>query len=248
MEAVIYTISSVIIVSLLSLVGILFLFFKKKTLQHLLLFLVSLAAGSLFGGVFLHLLPEVVEEAGFSITVSISVLGGILLFFMIEKFIHWRHCHVPTSKEHPHHLAPMNLIGDGIHNFVDGLIIAVSYLVSVPVGIATTIAVILHEVPQEIGDFGVLLYSGMSKKKALIYNFLSALTAVVGAIVGLIMGNEDLAIIILPFAAGGFLYIAGSDLIPELHKECGIKDAMLHMGALILGAVLMLGIKFLHFH
>ncbi|MFC1741913.1 ZIP family metal transporter [Nanoarchaeota archaeon] len=245
MSAAIYAILSVLLVSAISLVGIFFLMMKRYTLNRTVLFLVSLSAGSLFGGAILHLLPEVVEIKGFTPLVSMSVLAGIILFFLIEKLIHWRHCHVPTSKDHPHHLAPMNLIGDGVHNFIDGLIIAAGYMVSIPVGIATTIAVILHEVPQEIGDFGVLLHAGFSKKKALLFNFLTALTSIVGVVVVLIIGakSQDFTMWILPFAAGGFLYIAGSDLIPELHKECGGKDMLLHLSALILGIGLMLALK-----
>lgn len=242
-----YVIVSVVVVSLISLVGISFLLLKKEALQKTLLFLVSLSAGSLFGGAFLHLLPEAVEESGLGLTVSLSVIAGILIFFIIEKFVHWRHCHTPTSDDHPHNLAVMNLIGDGVHNFIDGLIIAGSYLASIPLGIATTIAVILHEVPQEVGDFGVLLYSGLSKIKALFFNFLSALLALIGAIVGLVIGSSSESFIgmILPFAAGGFLYIAGSDLIPELHKKCGPKDSVLHFCALVLGIAIMLLLRFL---
>lgn len=240
-----YTIFSVIIISLISLIGILVLFIKKQTLDKTLLFLVSLSAGSLFGGAFLHILPEMAGERGFGLPVGLSVLGGILLFFLIEKIVHWRHCHIPTSESHPHHLAVMNLVGDGVHNFVDGLIIAAGYIVSVPVGLATTLAVILHEVPQEIGDFGVLLYSGLSKMRALFYNFLSATLAIAGALIGLIIGtgSENFALLILPFAAGGFLYIAGSDLIPELHKHCGTKETILHFLTLILGIIIMLLLK-----
>ncbi|RMF55900.1 ZIP family metal transporter [Candidatus Woesearchaeota archaeon] len=246
MHATSYTILSVVIVSLLSLVGVVFVSLKKGTLNKLILFLVSLSAGSLFGGVFIHIIPEVVEKNGFSLSVSLSILGGIVLFFVIEKIIHWRHCHIPTTKDHPHHLAPMNLIGDGVHNFIDGLIIAASYLASVQLGIATTLAVILHEIPQEIGDFGVLLHAGLKKTKALFFNFISALTALLGAVIGLIIGSgsRNFAMLMLPFAAGGFLYIAGSDLIPELHKHCDAKDALSHFSALILGIALMLVLLF----
>ncbi len=235
------------IVSLVSLIGIFFLTIKREMLKKTLLFLVSLSAGSLFGGAFIHILPEVITEKGFTLTISISILTGIILFFILEKIIHWRHCHIPSSDDHPHHLATINLVGDGIHNFLDGLIIAGSYLASIPAGIATTVAVILHEVPQEIGDFGVLIYSGMSKAKALFFNFLSALLAVVGAIIGLILSSssETFAQLILPFAAGGFIYIAGSDLIPELHKKCSPKDSFWHFIALILGIGLMVVLKFL---
>lgn len=245
MEIPIYIIISVIIVSLISFAGIFFLAFKKNLLQKILLFLVALSVGSLLGGAFLHLLPEVIEEVGFTLQVSLLILGGILLFFIIENFIHWRHCHVPTSKDHPHHLAPMNLIGDGIHNFLDGLIIAASYFVSLPLGIITTLAVILHEIPQEISDFGVLIYAGYSRRKALLFNFLSALTALLGATVGILLsGNTEFIHVIIPIAAGGFIYIAGSDLIPEIHKEqkgFSIKNLV----GIILGILLMLGLTFL---
>ena len=248
-SAIFYTLISVIIVSLVSLVGALFLCMRKKHLNKILLFLVSLSAGSLFGGALLHLLPEIVEEAGFTLSISLSVLGGILIFFLIEKYVHWHHCHDPSCKEHKNHLAVMNLVGDGVHNFVDGLIIAGSYLVSIPLGIATTVAVIFHEVPQEIGDFGVLLYSGLSKIKAIFWNLASALTAVIGAIVGLVLGSssEIFVHLIIPFAAGGFIYIAGSDLIPELHKECKAKDTFWHILALLLGIGIMVALKFLEF-
>ncbi|MFH0701344.1 MAG: ZIP family metal transporter [Candidatus Woesearchaeota archaeon] len=223
---ILYTFASVIIVSLMSLVGVISLLFKQEKLDRFLLLLVSLSAGSLLGGAFLHLLPEAIEEKGFTTTTALAIIGGILLFFLVEKFVHWRHCHHATHEGHPHHLATMNLIGDGVHNLMDGIIIATSYLVSIPTGIATTIAVVLHEVPQEIGDFGVLLYSGWSKGKALLMNFLSALIAVIGAVIGLVWGSysQNFISLIIPFAIGGFIYIASSDLIPELHRECNTKE------------------------
>ena len=254
---VLLTILSVIVVSLVSLIGVVTLLWKKKNLDDFLLILVSLSAGTLFGGAFLHLLPEAVEREGFTLRISMLLLGGVLVFFLLEKFIHWRHCHIhgiQSGKEmmehrahHPSHLAPLNVMGDALHNFVDGLVIAGSYFVSIPVGIATTIAVILHEIPQEFADFGVLLYSGLSKGKALLLNFLSAAVAIIGAIVGLVIGtqSETFASFILPFAAGGFVYIAGSNLIPELHKECGLKDSFWHFLVLVLGIALMFGLKFI---
>lgn len=254
----IYTILSVILVSLVSLVGIVSLILSEKKLHKILLILVSLSAGTLLGGAFLHLLPEVVEERGFTLAVSFSALGGVLVFFLIEKVIHAPHCetmpheHSPLHHEshmhvHQQHIGVLTLFGDGLHNLLDGLVIAGAYLVSVPVGIATTLAVVLHEVPQEIADFGVLLYAGFSKGKALFYNFLSAATAIVGAVIGLVLGarGEAFVLFILPFAAGGFVYIAGSTLIPELHKECGWKESILHMLALVVGIALMWGILLL---
>ena len=217
----------------------------------MLLFLVSLSAGTLFGGAFLHLLPETIEESGFGLSVSLTILSGILVFFILEKFVHMHHHHTLPSKNKKDrgtgHIGLMNLAADGMHNFLDGLIIAGSYLISIPAGIATTIAVILHEVPQEIADFGVLLYSGFSKKKALLLNFLSAAVAIVGAVVGLSIGrgSEEFILYLLPFAAGGFIYIAGSNLIPELHKEYNLKDSLLHLFALVLGIGIMVALLFL---
>jgi zinc and cadmium transporter len=247
MGAEILIILSVILVSLISIIGIFFIFLKKKTLDNLLIFLVALSVGSLLGGAFLHLIPEIVENTGFTLNVSFLVLGGIILFFVIENFIHWRHCHIPTSKDHPHHLGTMNLIGDGIHNFIDGLVIAAAYFVNLPVGIATTLAVIIHEIPQEIGDFGVLLYSGFSKKRALFFNFLSALMAIIGAIIGIIFAEKSIifAYIVMPIAVGGFLYIAGSDLIPEIHKQQKRNFSFRNLAGIILGILIMYALTFL---
>jgi len=235
-----YTIVSVLLVSIISLVGIVTLSFPKALLKKILLFLVSFATGALFGGVFFHLLPEAADD-GWNLAISLYILAGIILFFVFEKFIRWRHCHEPTNDEHPHHLAPMNLLGDGIHNFTDGLIIAGSYLVSVPLGMATTLAVVFHEIPQEIGDFGILIYAGYSIKKALILNFLIALTAFLGAIVTLIISSKigNISSILVPFAAGGFIYIAGSDLLPELHKEVILWKSFLQLISFLLGIALM---------
>lgn len=205
--------------------------------------MVSFSTGGLFGGAFIHLLPEITEQAGgFTIQISFYVLAGILFSFVVEKFIHWRHCHHPDHiHKDVHSFAYMNLFGDAVHNFIDGLIIGASYLVNIPVGIATTVAVILHEIPQEIGDFGVLLHGGFTKKKAIIFNFLTALTAVVGTIIALIIGqySEHLTIFLVPFAAGSFIYIAGADLIPELHKETDTKKSLGQLFALLLGILVL---------
>lgn len=242
-----YIILSVVIVSLISVIGILFIFIKKENLEKILIFLVALSVGSLLGGAFLHLIPEMVENGNFTLNTSFLILGGILLFFIIENFIHWRHCHIPTSRNHPHHLGTMNLIGDGIHNFIDGLVIAAAYFVSLPVGLATTLAVIIHELPQEIGDFGVLLYSGFTKKKALFFNFLSAVFAILGAIIGiLVVGNSEHFInIIIPIAVGGFIYIAGADLIPEIHKKQNRNFSIKNLIGIFLGIAIMYGLTFL---
>jgi zinc and cadmium transporter len=212
-------IGSVVLVSLVSLIGIVALSFKEIQLRKILLYLVSFSAGAMLGDAFIHLIPEAAEE-GFTLFLSFSILFGIVLSFALEKVVHWRHCHAPTGKDHPHPFAIMNLFGDFVHNFIDGLIIAASYLAAIPIGVATTIAVLLHEIPQEIGDFGVLIHGGFSKGKAIFYNFLTALSAIAGAVIAITLSSfiEGSLVFLLGLAAGGFIYIAATDLIPELHK------------------------------
>lgn len=238
-----YGLASVFIVSLISLAGITFLSIRPKKLENILIYLVSLSAGALFGGAFLHLLPELIEGGNFSLETSYFILVGVVLFFIIEKIIHWHHCHKSLNEKHHkvHSFAIMNLFGDGFHNFLDGLIIGASYLVSIPLGIATTLAVILHEIPQEIGDFGVLLKGGFSRGKALFWNFVSALIAFLGLVLAFTLSNyvEGIHAFLIPIAIGGFLYIAGSDLIPELNKEFEIKRSIFQLITFVLGIALM---------
>ncbi|MDO9028402.1 MAG: ZIP family metal transporter, partial [Candidatus Roizmanbacteria bacterium] len=162
----------------------------------------------------------------------------------VEKIICWRHCHLPIGKNHIHRFAYMNIFGDVIHNFIDGLIIGASYLIGFSVGLATTLAVFFHEIPQEIGDFGILLHAGFTKKKALLYNFLTALTAFLGVFTALILSSkiEGAHLTLSAFAAGNFIYIAGSDLIPELHKETELKKGLIQIFTFILGIAIMYGL------
>jgi zinc and cadmium transporter len=184
---------------------------------------------------------------GSEFVVGFGVFAGFLVFFMLEKLIHWHHNHNKINKEckaghgHAYRLAPINLIGDGIHNFVDGLVIAGSYIVSIPVGVAATISVIFHEVPQEIADFGILLYAGLSKKKAVFFNFLSAATAIIGVLVSFLLHLriEGFSAFLIPFSAGTFIYIAASNLVPELHQECRLKETVVHVLAIICGLAIM---------
>ncbi|MBI5061503.1 MAG: ZIP family metal transporter [Candidatus Aenigmarchaeota archaeon] len=224
---------SVIVVSLLSFVGVLALAIKKN-LNKILRILVGFAAGSMAGASFLVLLPEAIKT-GSSQSVFLFMLLGIIAFFILENFLHWYHCHKGNCKVH--RFTYLNLVGDGLHNFLDGMVIAASYLVSLPIGIVTTIAVIAHEIPQELGDFGVLIYGGLSKKKALFYNFLSALTAVVGALFVYIFkfGITNYYALLIAFAAGNFIYIATADLIPELHKETKIKKSVIQLILFLFG-------------
>ena len=188
MEIWLYALASVFLVSAVSLIGVVTIFFGEKKINNVLRLFVSFSVGALLGDAFIHLIPEAFEDG--DMLVSVSILGGIITFFILERFIHWRHCHEVGCEEHGHALPYMILMGDGLHNFIDGVIIGASYLVSIPVGIATTLAVIFHEIPQEIGDFGTLLYSGYSKTKALLLNFASGLIAVVGAVSVLLLSSQ----------------------------------------------------------
>jgi zinc and cadmium transporter len=221
---------------------------KEENLKRLLLYLVSFSAGGLFGDAFIHLIPEAAEANGFGLQVSSYILIGIITSFIVEKFLQWRHCHIPTSEEHPHTFAYMNLFGDAVHNFIDGLIIGGSYFVSLPLGLATTLAVVFHEIPQEIGDFGVLIYGGFTRSKALFFNFSTAITAIFGAIISLGLGFYVQGFIpfLVPFAAGNFIYIAGSDLIPELRKEePGLLKSALQLTTFILGVLVLFSLTLL---
>ncbi|MBR9689731.1 MAG: ZIP family metal transporter [Candidatus Altiarchaeota archaeon] len=247
MSPTLWALLSVFLVSLVSFVGAFTLSIKDEQLEKILLYLVSLSAGALLGGAFFHLIPEAVESAGFGFQTSLPILLGIVSFFVLEKFLHWRHHHVPHRKGDIIPLAMMNLVGDGFHNFIDGLILGASYLVSIPTGVATTIAIVFHEIPQEIGDFGVLLHSGLSRGRALLLNFVGALFAVLGTIVALVASSfvPKLTTLLIPFAAGGFVYIAGSDLIPEMHKEVNMKKSAVQLVFLILGMFVMFLLGFL---
>ncbi len=258
-EIYIYTLVSVLIVSLTSLVGIVALSFSKRILNSIVPILVSVAVGAMLGDAFIHLIPEAFESGMEGITVSLLIIGGMLLFFVLEKFLHWHHSHGENDvdeycecdhKDEEGNVRPLGylvLFSDGFHNFIDGMIIAASFLISIPVGIATTIAVLLHEIPQELGDFGVLLHAGFSKTRALFVNFLSAILAFLGAGVVFILGGlvDNIVQWIIPIAAGSFVYIATADLIPELHKTTEFKKSLIQFGAFLFGIALMVMLIFL---
>lgn len=229
-----------ILISLASLIGALFIGLNSKKIEEWLEFMVAFAIGALLGEVFIHLLPELAEN-GFSVITSMTILIGILTFFVLEKFIHWHHCH------HTHHRHDFNrftytsIAADAIHNIIDGIILAGAFLASPVLGFSTAIAIVLHEIPQEIGDFSILLKGGFSKKKALAFNFLVSLTSFVGALLAVAFSYAIAGATpyLIAFAAGSFLYIAGTDLFPELHKEYSTKKAIMQLFFLILGMVIM---------
>ena len=241
MSTLAYIILFTLLGSVFSLIGGIILVYKKKLVLKISHFLASFAAGTLLGAAFFDLLPEALNEGEIQ-TILFWVLAGILVFFLLERFIHWfHHHHEHLHKETPPTI-PLVIFGDSVHNFIDGVAIAATFLTSIPLGIVTTLAVATHEIPQEIGDFGILLHRGLAKKKVLFFNFASALTALLGAIATFLLG-EALANILptlLAITAGFFIYIAASDLIPEIHHEnrrgfAFIESMLLLIGVLTIG-------------
>lgn len=242
MLIIIYTLASVLLVSLISLIGVFTLSINKKILDRSVFFLVSLSVGALFGDAILNLIPEAFSSFKNTTTPAFFIIVGIFIFFVLEKFLYWHHHH-GTHDNNCNVVRPLGriiLFSDGVHNFLDGIIIAAAYFVSIEVGIATTFAIILHEIPQEIGDFAILIHSGYTRARALFVNLLSALTAVLGAVFALFLGDisQNVVPILIAVAAGSFLYIAGSDLVPELHKTSDIKKSTIQSIAILIGVAL----------
>jgi zinc and cadmium transporter len=235
-----FALLSALLVSLISLIGILTLILKDKHLNKIIFFFVSFSAGSLLGGAFFHLIPESLEKSSSSFVFQ-SVIIGFIVFFILEKILHWHHCQNNHCQEHKKVLGFQNLFGDALHNFIDGLIIVSAFAVDFNLGLITTLSVIVHEIPQEISDFGVLIYSGFSKAKALLYNLFSALFSILGVLIGYFLINslDQIANFLIPIAAGGFIYIAASDLIPELNKERNWIKSILSLIFFILALITM---------
>src|SRR3989338_2742012 len=185
-----YTLISVLGISAASLVGLVMLSVGERRLNSWIVFLVSLSVGAMFGDVFIHLLPEAFARTGPTITTSLCVLAGLFLFFILDKVLWWRHEHLPRYDTSIQPFGYASLIGDGLHNFLDGMVIGAAYMVSVPVGVGTTLAVLLHEIPQEMSDFGILLHAGFSRRRAIVLNGMSGLLAVAGAVLALVVGRH----------------------------------------------------------
>ena len=232
------------LISMVVWVAVLLLFFKKETLSKITIFLVSLSAGALIGGAFLHLLPEASEKMEPD-KLFLIVLVSFVLFFLVEKLFHWRHCHEENCEIHT--FGYMNLVGDSLHNFIDGLVIASVFMVDFKLGVITTLAIALHEIPQEIGDFGVLIHAGFNKIKALVLNYIVAAIVILGGVVGYFASFyiNNLIQYLLPIAAGGFIYIAASDLMPEIKKESNFKKSIISFSMFLLGIILMFVVKFI---
>lgn len=244
-----WSLVATIIVSLISLIGVFFIRFKGKTMQRVVLFLVYMSIGALFGDTFIHLLPESYATIQPSTYVAYGIIGGLLIFFLLEKILKWRHSHNVTETHHDDHVdlpgiepfAYSVIFGDALHNFIDGLLIAASFIIDVRTGIATTVAVIAHEIPQELGNYAALLHAGMRRSQALLWNFLSALTAIIGALIPFILsGNHEKFVqFLLPITAGGFIYVAGTDLLPELKDRTRLRDTLAQVSAIIIGVGIM---------
>jgi zinc and cadmium transporter len=247
MSSLINIIVATVVTSLFSLVGIYTLSLKEKTLDKILLVLVAFSAGSILGASYLDLLPEAIELVEESL-VFLYITLGFILFFFLERFLYWYHGHPHeadmsaevTDRAATKGFAYLNLIGDGIHNFVDGMVIAASFLIGFSVGLATTVAVIFHELPQEMGDYGILIYGGFKRNRALWLNFGVSFTVVLGGISAIffIETVEALSGLLIAFAAGGFIYLAASELIPELHREKSFKKSAVQFVVFILGIAL----------
>lgn len=260
---IIYSIGAILIVSFISLVGVFFLSLGKTLLDRIIFALVSLSVGVLFGDVFVHIIPELFEEASHHASgIPIAIFVGMLTFFILEKFFRWHHAHslveedcvdcvadVSIDKhevESKTHIGNMVVFGDGLHNLIDGVVITAAFLTNVPLGIATTIAVLFHEIPQEISDFGVLMHAGYSRGKAILLNFGSALVALFGVVIVVLMRDVDGFLLLAnAFTAGGFLYIAGSDLVPELHRTTHVGKSLIQLAAIVVGFVIMLALVIL---
>jgi zinc and cadmium transporter len=234
------------IISLIAFVGIFTFILKKELLNKLLMVLVALSTGALLGGAFLHLLPEAIAEKNAELPIFLYLLLGFSIFFILEQFLHWRHQHTAAPKVQP--FSYLILVSDAVHNFIDGLVIAASFVTSVHLGVVTTLAVALHEIPQELGDFAVLVYGGFRAKQALLFNFFSALTALIGGVIGYLASSimESSIIYLLPFAAGNFIYIAAADLIPEIKHQVSLRRAAVHFVVFLIGISIMLSVKYIH--
>jgi len=235
MNELIYSLASAVVMSLISLAGAVAIFFRKESINKLIPVFVAFAAGALLGAAFFDVLPEAVEHKGKEVLVY--VLLGLMMFFVMERYIHWHHCHSNECRRHYHPMTYLNLVGDALHNFVDGALIAASFMINVQLGIVASFAIAAHEIPQEIGDFAILVHGGLSRFKALAFNFVSSLTAIVGVLSTFFFAEsiDSLIPIILAVTGGGFIYIATADLIPKIHRETNRKNASAQFVALSFG-------------
>ena len=241
METLLWILGTGLLMSAIALVGSVTLLLSAATLDRIVLPLVALAAGSLLGGAFFHMLPASLERVTPMVT-FLWCAAGFTVFFALEQFLHWHHCHrASTDCKKP--LSYLILLGDGLHNLLGGLAIGGTFLIDIRLGIAAWLAAAAHEIPQELGDFGVLIHSGWSRSKALLFNVLSALTFLVGGLVAYFVSSLMDVSFLVPFAAGNFIYIGASDLVPEVNKHGDLRKNLVHFLAFTIGLGLMIVIK-----
>jgi zinc and cadmium transporter len=222
--------------SAIALVGSVSLLLPARIFERVLLPLVAFAAGALLGGATLHMLPAALELSGVSLSVFLWLLTGFMTFFVLEQFLHWRHQHFPTERAPVTYLV---LLGDVTHNLLDGLAVGGAFVADVRLGVSAWLATAAHEVPQELGDFAVLIQGGWEKRRALVFNVISASTFLAGGLLAYAASKKIDVMFLLPFAAGNFIYIAASDLIPEVRRPGRFSTGLIHLGALLLGMALL---------
>lgn len=233
-----WIVASGFLMGAISLVGAATLVLSEVRLNKLLLPLVALAAGTLLGGALFHLIPAALAAMPDPTVVFLWVAAGFTLFLGLEQFLSWHHCHTAPCRHQP--LTYLILIADTLHNFIDGLAVGAAFLIDLRVGFAVVLATAAHEVPQELGDFAVLIHGGWTSRRALFYNLLSALTCLAGGLVAYASSARLDVTFLLPFAAGNFLYIAAADLIPEVKQQTSLARGALHLACFLLGLGLLL--------
>ncbi|OUJ18993.1 putative divalent heavy-metal cations transporter [Methanonatronarchaeum thermophilum] len=253
MQELIWILTATTIIALLAWIGILTLALKQKTFKKLIKLLVAFAAGTLIAAAFIHLIPEAFDNLGVGhgeLTAPLLIIGGFLFFFILEQYLHWHHCHKTPQEHEKTPFSYLILIANGIHNYVDGILIGAAFLVDYSLGIVTAIGVAAHEIPQELGNFGILVYGGWEKIKALSVNFIAALLIVPGGITAYLGAEIIDPMYIIPLAAGGFIYIGAADLIPEIHDGENLKTSLIILTMFILGIAIILGVETLipHHH
>lgn len=212
-----WIIISGLVMSTIALVGSITLLLPNKLFKRVVLPLVSLAGGTLIGGAIFHLLPEAVSKLGNTQIIYLLLAIGFITFFILEQFLHWHHCHQSLLRHQP--VSYLILLADGLHNFIGGLAVGSAFIIDTKLGIITWIVAAAHEIPQELGDFGILIHSGWKRSTALIFNVISALTFPIGALFVYAISSNINTAALLPFAAGNFLYIGAADLIPQLKSD-----------------------------
>jgi zinc and cadmium transporter len=231
-----------LLMSALALVGGVTLLLDARTQERLVRPLVAFAAGALLGGALLHMIPEAARRDGGGIAAYLWVLAGFSAFLALEQFLHWHHCH-RASADCRRPLTYLILLGDGLHNLLGGLAVGAAFLADIRLGITTWLAAAAHEIPQELGDFGILIHGGWSRRQALLFNFLSALTFLVGGLLAYVAAQRFDTLGLLAFAAGNFIYIGASDLVPEVNKHREMKINVVHFSAFVAGVAVLAAIR-----